>query len=257
MLYALLSPAKKLDFGLAPAFAQSTTPALLDDAALMAARAKKLTRPALRRIMDISPALADLNFERFQNFVLANTVGTKPAIYAFIGDVYQGFDAKTLDEDDIAFAQEHVAIISGLYGLLRPLDAIQPYRLEMGSRVATARGKDLYAFWRAGLTAHVNTVTAKLRHPTIVNLASQEYWAALDARVLRAPVVHAVFKEIRGGKASVVSLFAKKARGLMARYIVQHRLTKPGELMAFDTAGYRFDPEASGEKLLVFSRKTE
>ena len=257
MLFALLSPAKKLDFGPAPAFAQTTTPALLNDAALMAARAKKLTRPQLRRIMDLSPALADLTFERFQNFVPANTGGTKPALYAFNGDVYQGFEARTLEADEIAFAQEHIAIISGLYGLLRPLDAIQPYRLEMGSRVATARGKDLYAFWRAGLTAHVNAVTAKLQHPTIVNLASQEYWAALDQRALTAPVVHAAFKEIRGGKASVVSLLAKKARGLMARYIVQHRLTKPDELKAFDSAGYRFDPEVSGERHLVFSRKIE
>ena len=257
MLFALLSPAKRLDFSAAPAFARATSPALAGDAAVMAARAKLLSKGQIARLMDISPKLAALNFERFQHFDLGGGGESKPAIYAFNGDVYQGFEARTLEADEIAFAQEHIAIISGLYGLLRPLDAIQPYRLEMGSRVATARGKDLYAFWRAGLTAHVNAVTAKLQHPTIVNLASQEYWAALDQRALTAPVVHAAFKEIRGGKASVVSLLAKKARGLMARYIVQHRLTKPDELKAFDSAGYRFDPEVSGERHLVFSRKIE
>lgn len=254
MLLALLSPAKKLDFGPAPAFAKPTTPALAKDTALLAARAKKFTREDLRRLMDISPKLADLNYQRFQSFDAAGSE-SKPAIYAFNGDVYMGFAAKTLDKDDIAFAQKHVAILSGLYGLLRPLDAIQPYRLEMGSRVDTARGKDLYAFWREDLTAHINGVTAKMKSPTVINLASGEYWGAVDEKALQAPVIHAAFKEIKNGKATIVSFLAKKARGMMARYIVQHRLTTPDEIKAFDTDGYAFDAKASTKTTWVFSRK--
>ena len=255
MLLALLSPAKKLDFAPAPAFAKPTTPVLMKNTALLAARAKKFTRDDLRRLMDISPKLADLNYQRFQAFDLAGGTESKPAIYAFNGDVYMGFAAKTLDKDDIAFAQKHVAILSGLYGLLRPLDAIQPYRLEMGSRVDTERGKDLYAFWREDLTAHLNTVTAKLKNPTIINLASGEYWGAVDGKALQAPVVQAAFKEIKGGKATIVSFLAKKARGLMARYIVQNRLTTPEDIKSFDVDGYAFDPKASNKTQWVFSRK--
>jgi cytoplasmic iron level regulating protein YaaA (DUF328/UPF0246 family) len=254
MLLALLSPAKRLDFTPAPAFAKATTPALLGETAEVAAYAKKLTRADLRRLMDISPALAKLNHTRFQSFDPGNEGETKPAVFAFSGDVYLGLDAKTLDKDDIAFAHKHVAIISGLYGLLRPLDAIQPYRLEMGSALKTARSKDLYAFWRKSLTAHINKITAKLKQPTIINLASNEYWSAIDAGALDAPVIEVNFKEIKGGKATIVSFFAKKARGMMARYIIQHRLTKPEQMKAFNTAGYAFDATASIGSKWVFSR---
>jgi uncharacterized protein len=257
MLLALLSPAKKLDFGPAPSFAKPTQPALMKDTAVLAARAKAFTRQDLQRLMDLSPKLADLNYQRFQSFDADGDGDTKPAIYAFNGDVYLGFQAKTLDKSDIAFAQKHVAILSGLYGLLRPLDAIQPYRLEMGSRVDTARGKDLYAFWREDLTAHLNTVTAKMKSPTIINLASGEYWGAVDEKNLHAPVVHAAFKEIKNGKATIVSFLAKKARGLMARYIVQNRLTKPDDIKAFDIDGYAFDPKTSDKSVWVFSRKAK
>ena len=259
MLLALLSPAKKLDFGPVPksGTSASTAPALLQDTALLAARAKQFTREDLRRLMDISPALAELNYQRFQSFDPANASETKPAIYAFNGDVYLGYDAKSLSKGDITFAQKHVGIISGLYGLLRPLDAIQPYRLEMGSKVGTARGKDLYAFWRAPLTSHVNDVTGGLKKPVIINLASNEYWSAIDEKALHAPVIQPVFKEIKGGKATVVSFLAKKARGVMARYIVQHRLSKPEDLKRFDTAGYSFDPKASDDAVWVFSRKAQ
>ncbi len=257
MLLALLSPAKKLDFNPAPDFAKASSPALLEDTAVLAARAKKLTRNDLRTLMDLSLKLADLNYQRFQSFDPANRGETKAAIYAFAGDVYMGFDAKTLGPGDIAFAQKHIGIISGLYGLLRPLDAIQPYRLEMGSKVKTVRGKDLYAFWRAPLTAHVNAVTAKLKNPTIINLASQEYWGALDEKTLEAPIIQATFKEVKGGKASVVSFLAKKARGMMARYIVQNRLTSPQDIKSFNIEGYAFDQAASDEAVWVFSRKAK
>ncbi len=251
MLFALLSPAKRLDFSPAPAFAHPSTPALLDEAVLMAARAKKLTRSQIAKLMDISPKLAELNFERFQQF---DPVGDgKPAIYAFAGDVYMGFDAKTLSEKDISFAQEHIGIISGLYGLLRPLDAIQPYRLEMGSALKNERGKDLHAFWRKSLTDHINARTSR-KGTTIVNLASQEYWGAIDAKALKAPVLTVHFKEIKNGKAAIVAFFAKKARGMMARYIAEKRLTKPEQLKTFDTGGYRFDADSSDATDWVFSR---
>jgi cytoplasmic iron level regulating protein YaaA (DUF328/UPF0246 family) len=255
MLLALLSPAKKLDFKPAPDFAKATAPKLLAETKVLAARARDFTQGDLRRLMDLSPALAQLNYERFQSFDASGKAAGKPAIYAFNGDVYVGFDAKTLDKADIAFAQKHIAIISGLYGLLRPLDAIQPYRLEMGSRVDTARGKDLYAFWRGTLAAALNEMTGALKAPTIVNLASAEYWGAVDEKAIAAPVVHPVFKEIKGGNAVVVSFFAKKARGMMARYIVQHRLAMPAALKDFAAAGYRFDPERSSAAQWVFSRK--
>lgn len=252
MLLALLSPAKRLDFSPAPDFAKASAPALMDDAALVAARAKKLTRGQIAKLMDISPKLAELNFERFQQFDPKNGGTTKAAIYAFAGDVYMGFDAKTMTEKDLAFAQKHIGIISGLYGLLRPLDAIQPYRLEMGSSLKNDRGKDLYAFWRESLTAHVNDRTDKAT--TIINLASQEYWGAINEKELTAPVIHCHFKEIKKGKASIVAFFAKKARGMMARYIVENRLTKPEQIKAFDTAGYTFDAKASDATQWVFSR---
>lgn len=252
MLFAVLSPAKRLDFSPAPAFARPSTPALLDKTAVVVARAKKLTRGQIAKLMDISAKLAELNFERFQKFDPAGGTG-KPAIYAFAGDVYMGFDAKTLSEKDIAFAQEHIGIISGLYGLLRPLDAIQPYRLEMGSALKNERGKDLHAFWRKSLTDHINTRTSQ-KGTTIVNLASQEYWGAVDEKALKAPVLSIHFKEIKNGKASIVAFFAKKARGMMARHIAEKRLTKPEQLKTFDTGGYRFDASVSDAAQWVFSR---
>lgn len=255
MLLALLSPAKRLDFSPPPAFAKATQPGLIKDTALLAARSKTLSRADLRRLMDISPKLAALNYERFQTFDPKNKTGTKAAIFAFAGDVYMGFNAKTLSAADIAFAQDHVGVLSGLYGVLRPLDAIQPYRLEMGTRLKTERGADLYAFWRESVAAYVNRLTAGLQDPTIINLASEEYWSAIDESVLRAPVVQPVFKEIKAGKAQIVAFFAKKARGMMARYIVQHRLTEPEEIKTFDTAGYAFDAKASHGAQWVFSRE--
>ncbi len=257
MLFALLSPAKRLDFAPPPDFAKPTQPALMEDAAALAARAKKYSRRDLQTLMGISPKLAELNFERFQAFDPANKNDTKPALFTFAGDVYIGLDAKTLGKNDITFAQKHIGMLSGLYGLLRPLDAIQPYRLEMGSAVKTDRGRDLYAFWQEPLTAHINAVTAKMRTPTLINLASNEYWGAVDTTKLKAPVLQCAFKEIKDGKAKILSFFAKKARGLMARAIIDNRWTKPEDLKAFKSEGYCFDPKASTEDVWVFSRKAK
>ncbi len=260
MLFALLSPAKKLDFKPAPGFIgkgalKTTQPVLLKETAILAARAKRYSASDLKRLMDISPKLASLNFERFQAFDPANKKDTKPAVYAFNGDVYLGLQAASLKPDDIAFAQDHVAILSGLYGLLRPLDAIQPYRLEMGSTVNTERGKNLYTFWRTSLADAVNTATSALKQPTIVNLASSEYWSAVNEKALKAPVIHMAFKEIKNGKAQIIGLFAKKARGLMARYIIENRVDAPAKLKDFDAADYRFDASASDDTHWAFSRK--
>ena len=262
MLYALLSPAKKLDFKaedglLARTGAKPTQPALLKDAATIAGRAKQLSQDQIRRLMGISEKLAELNFERFQSFDPKNRAGTKPAIFTFAGDVYVGFEARTLGKGDLAFAQEHIGILSGLYGLLRPLDAVQPYRMEMGSRLDTAEGSDLYTFWRARLTKHVNGIATKMTSPTIVNLASNEYWSAIDAKQLKVPVVQPFFKEIKGDKVQVISFLAKKARGMMARAIVDNRWTNPDDLKKFTTGGYRFDARSSNDDVWVFSRKAK
>ena len=259
MLYALLTPAKRLDFKPLPAsrHIKATQPALLKETAVLAEKAKGLSAPQLQRLMGISSALAKLNFDRFQHFDPANRDGTKPAIFTFAGDVYMGLNAATLSDDDVAFAQEHIGILSGLYGVLRPLDAIQPYRLEMGIVLKTDKAADLHGFWRKSVTDRINAVVSKLKSPTIVNLASEEYWGAVDETRLKAPLIQAVFKEIRGGKLQFVSFFAKKARGMMARAIVDHRWERPEDLKAFDTAGYRFDAKASDERTWVFTRKSK
>ncbi|MDX2222792.1 MAG: peroxide stress protein YaaA [Rhodospirillaceae bacterium] len=257
MLFVLLSPAKKLEFGpIAPAVKQSQ-PALLKDTAVLAARAKTLTARDIARLMDVSPKLAELNAARFQAFDPANRGETRPAVFAFAGEVYQGLAAKTLSADDLAFAQDHVGILSGLYGLLRPLDAIQPYRLEMGSALKTERGKDLHAFWRETLTAHLNKRLAKMKSPTVVNLASDEYFGALDAGKIAATVIAPAFKEIKNGKPMALSFFFKRARGLMARYIVQNRLTDPAQIKTFNLDGYAFDTTLSARDNWVFSRKAK
>lgn len=257
MLYALLSPAKKLDFKPAPSWAKATQPALLKDTAELATTAKTLAIGDIKRLMDLSPALAKLNFERFQAFDPSNTCDTKPAAFAFAGDVYLGLEAKTLTPDDVAFAQKHVGILSGLYGLLRPLDAIQPYRLEMGTALKTGRGKSLHEFWRDDLTTHLNSVLKKLKAPTVINLASDEYFDALDAQAIAAPVIKPVFKEIKNGKPMMMSFFFKKARGMMARFIIDRRLTTAGDLKNFDSGGYAYDATASSETTWIFSRKAK
>lgn len=257
MLYALISPAKKLDFAPAPAGVKATAPALLAKAQPLVSRVKTYTAGDLKRLMDLSPKLAELNYQRFQAFDPKNAAGTKAAIYAFAGDVYMGFDAKTVTAADMKYAQEHIGILSGLYGLLRPLDAIQPYRLEMGTSVDTDAGEDLYDYWRETVTARLNAITAKMKNPTIVNIASDEYWSAVNKKGLKAPVVQCVFKEIKDGQAKVISFMAKKARGLMARYIAQERVETVDGLKAFTSAGYAFDAKASKDDALVFTRKAK
>ncbi len=247
----LLSPAKNLDFTEAPMEIPATRPKLLAETKTLSTVTKDLSPADLKGMMKISDKLAALNYERFQDF---SGYGGKPAALAFNGDVYLGFDAKTLEADDLAFAQDHVRILSGFYGLLRPLDAIEPYRLEMGAKLKTERGKSLYDFWGARIAEEVGKGLRGHEDRTVVNLASNEYFGAVDTDALKAPVVTPVFKEDKDGKLRQLQFFAKRARGMMTRWAVQNRLTHAAQLKGFDVEGYRFDPDSSDDTKWLFRR---
>lgn len=252
----LLSPAKSLDYDSPVADLPHTRPLFVDDAAALIAVLREKTPPEVAALMDLSDALAALNVARYAAWSPRFTAtNSRQAVLAFDGDVYDGLRARELPADDLAWAQAHLAILSGLYGVLRPLDRLQPYRLEMGTRLATPRGKDLYTFWGARIAQHLNTRLAADATPVVVNLASQEYFRAVDRRVLKARVVECVFEDWSAGRYKIVSFFAKRARGLMARYAITHRLSLPRQLEAFDSDGYAFAPAASEPDRLVFRRK--
>ncbi len=251
----LLSPAKNLNFDDVPDAPAATKPALAKDAGEIADVAKKLTRAKLRSLMSISEKLADLNHERFQAFKTSGKISSaKQAALAFNGDVYLGLDAGSLTHDDLEFAQDHVRILSGLYGVLRPLDAIQPYRLEMGSKLKNPRGADLYDFWGDRIARELNKATSGQDDGTIVNLASKEYFGAVDRSALKGRVVTPVFKEEKDGQLRQLQFFAKRARGLMARWAVRNRIEDAEALKGFDVEGYAFSPEGSGEDNWLFTR---
>lgn len=251
----VLSPAKSLDYERDAPEIAVTQPAFLDEAETLAARAAKLKPDALRALMHISQPLADLNAGRFRAFSRPFTrENAKPAIYAFNGDVYLGFDVGSLDQAAIAFAQSHVRILSGLYGVLRPLDLMQPYRLEMGTKFKVGRKPDLYAYWGDRLTRHL---AAELDGAPLVNLASQEYFSAVQAKKLPGGVITLHFKEIRDGQPRIISFFAKKARGAMARFACAHAIDRPDGLKDFTSGGYRFQSSLSGERDWVFTRPGE
>ncbi|MDP1630073.1 MAG: peroxide stress protein YaaA [Caulobacter sp.] len=250
----VISPAKALNFAAPERSLPLTTPALKDDIADLDAVTRKLRPGDLRRLMSISERLADLNFERFQAFDPSVEEGLQAAV-AFNGDVYTGLSARTLDAKSFAWAQEHLRILSGLYGLLRPADAIQPYRLEMGARLKTRRGRNLYDFWGDRIALALNAAAEGHKDKTLVNLASQEYFGAVDARALELPVVTCRFLEVRGDVTKQISFMAKKARGLMARYVIDHRIDRAEGLKAFDVEGYRFQPEPSSESDWIFLRE--
>ncbi len=250
-MLALISPAKTLSYAPTPNAPKATKPAFLDEAAILVERARKLRRKELSKLMGISANLADLSHQRFEAFQLDEAPrGAKSSVFAFKGDTYQGLDAATLNKDDIAFAQDHLRILSGLYGLLRPLDEIQPYRLEMGTKLKTKRGKDLYDFWGTELTEAVNEADPDV----VVNLASKEYFSAIKPEALSARLITPVFKEVKDGKARILGLFAKRARGMMARYIIKNRVADPKALEQFTDGGYEFQRELSDETTLVFHR---
>jgi cytoplasmic iron level regulating protein YaaA (DUF328/UPF0246 family) len=249
----VLSPAKALDFTAAAAAAPLTTPQLSDDVAELAKTTRKLTAADLRRLMSLSDNLAKLNRERFQAFDPAAEDGLQAA-FAFNGDVYVGLKARELDRKALAWAQDHVRILSGLYGVLRPLDAIQPYRLEMGTRLKTRRGHSLYDFWGDKIAAALNEAAQGHKDKTLVNCASGEYFGAVDRQALKLSLVSCRFLEEKDGEARIISFFAKKARGLMARYAIDNRIERAQDLKGFDAAGYRFAPELSSDEEFTFIR---
>ncbi len=255
-MLALLSPAKKLDFDPAPAGIPRTRPALIDQTEQLMAVARRQSPGDLQRLMSLSEALAELNFDRFQTFSDSRraTKGRKQAALAFAGDVYVGLAAPTLPPKGLEFAQDHLRILSGLYGLLRPLDLIQPYRLEMGTALANDRGSDLYAFWGDRIRKALATELRRHERPVVVNLASQEYARAARLPDLGLRVVTPLFKERRGGKLKVISFSAKRARGTMARFIVDRRIDRPQGLRRFDQDGYAFDAGLSDDDTWVFVR---
>ncbi|HYF22340.1 MAG TPA: peroxide stress protein YaaA [Caulobacteraceae bacterium] len=249
----VLSPAKSLDFTPAPEGLPATRPTLADETARLATTARRLKAADLKRLMSISDKLATLNRERFQAFDPASDEGVQAAL-AFDGDVYQGLDARSLDPEALLWAQDRLRILSGLYGVLRPLDRIQPYRLEMGVRLKTRRGESLYDFWGDRIAKALRADAEGHADPTVINLASQEYFEAVDVRALKRPVIDVRFVEEKDGQARVISFFAKKARGLMARWAIDERAERADELKRFDGAGYRFRPDASSERAWTFSR---
>jgi cytoplasmic iron level regulating protein YaaA (DUF328/UPF0246 family) len=251
----VISPAKSLDFTPADRYVPATAPSMTDDIAELAKVTRTLTRADLKRLMSISDNLALLNHERFQAFDPEGEDGVQAAM-AFDGDVYDGLQARTLDKAGLAFAQSHLRILSGLYGLLRPLDVIQPYRLEMGTRLKTRRGASLYAFWGPRIATALNEAAEGKGEPVLINLASQEYFGAVDLKALTLPVVNCHFKEIKGAEpAKVISFYAKKARGLMARFVIDQRLDRAEGLKDFTNAGYGFDAAASTAEDWMFVRR--
>jgi len=254
-MYTVLSPAKKLDFSDPPKGLKKTKPLSPGDTKELIGRTRKYSAQDLKRLMGISDDLASLNKERFKAFDVDGKGETKQAALTFAGDVYLGLDAGTLNADDLTFAQTHVGILSGLYGLLRPLDGIQAYRLEMGSRVDTKRGNTLYDFWGSKITEEIAKLIAKSKTKVLINLASNEYFSALQPKALDVPVIQPVFKDIKNGKPMVMSFLAKKARGQMARYIIENRINAPDNLKDFNVERYSFDAKSSTDTKWVFSRK--
>jgi len=253
----VLSPAKSLDYtpldqGGAPV--PLTTPQLKADIAELAKVTVKLSRQDLRSMMSISEKLADLNFERFKSFDPACEDGLQAAM-AFDGDVYEGLQARTLDRGGLDWAQDHLRILSGLYGILRPLDALQPYRLEMGTRLKTKRGSSLYDFWGDRLAKALNEAGHSHADQSLINLASQEYFGAVDAKALKLKTITCAFKDEKDGKLRILGFYAKKARGQMARFAIDGRIDRAEGLKDFTSGGYRFQPSLSTAEDWVFTRK--
>lgn len=255
----LLSPAKSLDYetpvprGVAN---QATEPVFGERAAALIAVLRRKTPAQVAALMDLSEPLAALNAARYAAWQpQATPANSKPAVLAFDGDVYGGLDAKTLSSADLRWAQQHLVLLSGLYGALRPLDRLQPYRLEMGTALATPQGRDLYAYWGDSVAQYLNERQADIARPVVVNLASQEYARVALRPALQARVIDCVFEDWKGDRYKIISFFAKRARGLMARYAVQQRVRTPRALLGFDAEGYAHDPEASTPERLVFRRR--
>jgi len=257
-MLALLSPAKKMDFKEIDRPLLHTSPIFFSDTKKLIKSAKKLSQLEIQNLMNLSDSLSDLNFQRFKTFKLnQDQANSKQAALAFAGDTYVGLNPMTLSDINLNYAQDHLRILSGLYGLLRPLDLIQPYRLEMNRRLQNERGNNLYEFWGDKIAKQINKISATHQNSTVINLASNEYFKAAKQKFIKSPIVTPVFKEIKDGKASVIGFLAKKARGTMARYIIENQVEIPEKLKLFSEDRYQFQQGQSDETTWVFSRKFE
>lgn len=254
-MLAIISPAKTLDYDSDIPKLAYTQPHLTDYSEQLIQICRQFSPNELASLMSISDKLAGLNVARYAQWQKAhNEQNARAAIYAFKGEVYAGLDAYSLTAEDIQFAQTHLAMLSGLYGLLKPLDLMQPYRLEMGTKLANPNGKDLYAYWGNIITQSLQQAIDNQGDNVLINLASDEYYKAVNAQKLKARIIKPIFLDNKNGKYKVISIYAKKARGLMCRYIIQNRLTHPEQLKAFDLEGYWFDEINSTETEWVFKR---
>lgn len=254
-MLCVVSPAKKLDYETEVTGLSATQPYFWEDTCELSETTRGLSRADLSRLMKISEALADLNYERFQGFdTERNLDNAKQAALAFSGDTYVGLDAQSLSVEDFDFAQDHFAILSGFYGLLRPLDLMQPYRLEMGTRLANPRGNNLYDFWGSKIAERINDLNGD---GVLINCASNEYFKAVDKKALKGTVITPVFKEIKSGVAKTIGLMAKRARGSMARYIIQNRLSDAEAIKDFDLGGYEYRADLSKGNDWVFTRELD
>lgn len=251
----VISPAKALDYETRAHVKTFTQPLFVEQAAELIAVMREKSPQQVADLMDLSDQLAGLNVARYQAWSPKFTAkNSKQAVLAFDGDVYGGLDAKTLNEEELDWLQQHLCILSGLYGVLRPLDRMQPYRLEMGTRLKTGKGSNLYRFWDTQIAEYLNRRARADKSPVLINLASEEYFKAVNLKALKPRVVSCVFEEKKGAKHQIVSFFAKRARGLMVRYALQQRASTPEQLKGFDLEGYRFAPAASEADRLVFRR---
>ena len=255
IVLTVLSHAKTLDYYTPPTTKKATQPRMLEASKALVDDARRLSPPDIASLMGVSESIANLNHQRFMNWHAQFTLdNAKQAVLAFKGDVYTGLNADTLDSKALSFAQKHIRILSGLYGLLRPLDLMQPYRLEMGLKFTNSGGKNLYEFWGDEITHLLGVDLKKSASPVLVNLASNEYFKAVKAKQLDAEVITPIFKDLKNGQYKMISFYAKKARGLMARYIVDQQLNAPEGLKKFNSEGYYFCPEQSTAQDWVFLR---
>ncbi|MGH1487718.1 MAG: peroxide stress protein YaaA [Cellvibrionaceae bacterium] len=251
----VISPAKTLDYETPPTTKKSTQPTMLDESQLLIDELRHLAPQDISKLMNISDKLGTLNYDRYQQWQQPFTKdNAKQALLAFKGDVYTGLDAESLNTEELAFSQKHLRILSGLYGLLRPLDLMQAYRLEMGTKFNNSRGKDLYQFWGELITQALNKQLKSLKSETLVNLASNEYFKSVKTSELNAEIITPIFKDKKNGQYKIISFYAKKARGLMSAYAIKKGITEASKLKRFNWEGYRYNKELSKGNEWVFTR---
>lgn len=254
-MLAVISPAKTLDFECTLPSLRTTRPSYAAEASELVTNLRKKSRPQLAELMSISEKLSDLNFSRYRDWKpdVSDDTG-RPALFAFKGDVYTGFDLESYAREDISYAQKHLRILSGLYGILRPLDLIQPYRLEMGTKLKTSKGANLYEFWDDQITRAVNSAATKAGCDILVNLASQEYYSVLQPEKIKPQVITPQFMQLKNGSYKFLSFYGKKARGMMADFLIRERIESPDRLKKFSREGYRYNKELSKDDKWVFTR---